>query len=218
MAKWNSVTKATMGNLFGEVVNDSMLEKMAEYVGRTISQKDRAEVARRLEDAGNKKTDAISHVESLKRSYGIGASTHCLVYNSTGESISLVASHDWNGHIGSAPYPNEIGNGQWAAFLHVHSTSPPSGSVAGVVYRGKNTNDQNKDYLLSWCTPISLFQSNSAYCEIGNVNDFNNSWDDIKPKLEENSYHTESKAHGCWIEAHSERGTSPTFTAKITAL
>jgi len=206
-----------MGNLFGEVVNDSMLEKMAEYAGKTISQKDRAEVARRLEDAGNKSTNAISHVQSLKKSYGDGASTHCLVYNSTGVNIPLVTSYDWHGHIGSAPYPNEIGNGQWAAFLHVHSTSAATGSVAGVVYRGKNTNGQNKDYLLSWCTPISPFQSNSAYCEIGNINDFNNSWDIINPKLEKNSYHTESRADGCAIEAHSERGSSPTFTAKITA-
>ena len=86
----------------------------------------------------------------------------CLVYNSTGDNLSLNASHDWSGHIGSAPYPLEIGNGQWAAFLHVHGSGTKRGSIAAVVYRGKNKYGQNKDLLFAWSTPWGV-RSNSVH-------------------------------------------------------
>ncbi|CAM0958549.1 unnamed protein product [Alopecurus aequalis] len=206
-----------MENLFGDVVDNKMLQAMPRYEGRTITQEDRAKEAWNLLDAGNKNTMALNYVRSLKNNYGSGVSTMCLVYNSTGDNLSLNASHDWSGHIGSAPYPLEIGNGQWAAFLHIHGCGAKRGSIASVVYRGKNKYGQDKDLLFAWSTPWGV-RCNSAYCEIGNVDYFNNSgWDGTKGKLDDSDYSSEATSDGCQIEALSGTGISPLFSAKITA-
>lgn len=148
-------------NVFGDEVDNKMLEKIPEYEGKDITQIDRARVAWNDENAGRKKTNANDYVKTLKELSGNGVSTLCLVYNATGDSIAMVTDHDWYGNIGSVPYPNEIGNGQWAAFLHVKKSGVASGSLAGIVYRGKNTSGKNKDYLLCWATPWGA-KSNSV--------------------------------------------------------
>lgn len=86
---------------------------------------------------------------------GNGVSTLCLVYNASGDTITLATNYDWFGHIGRDPYPTHIGNGQWAAFLHEKRALIPSGSVAAVVYRGKNevTPFFPYDWMLSWHNP-----------------------------------------------------------------
>lgn len=207
-----------MASLFGDVVDDNMLEKMPKYEGKTITKEDRAQEARNLIDADNKNNMAISYLRTLKDKYRNVASTLCVVYNSTGNSLILVTSYDWHGHIGDAPYPMEIGNGQWAAFIHTHDDNEATGSVAGVVYRAINKDGLNKDCLVAWSTPWSLIQSNSAYCEVGNVSYFNRVWDDTERILEESSYYSNTASDGCQIDARIERGTSPMFTAKISAL
>lgn len=55
-----------------------------------------------------------------------------------------------------------------------------------------------------------------AYCAIGDVAYFNTIWDSTYKKLNDSGYSSNARADGCEIDAHTQGGTSPTFTAKIT--
>lgn len=159
-------------NLFGEVVDNCKLDKMSRYMGKKKTQEDRVREACYLIGEDGKDVKASRYVKSLKAMYGNAKSTLCLLYNATGDTLYHVTDHEWYGQIGGAPYPTEIGNGQWAAFHHVHKIAEPSGSVAAVVYRGKNTEGQSQDYLVAWYIPWGLWCCNKAYCEIGCVDYF----------------------------------------------
>lgn len=103
--------------------------------------------------------------------YGNGQSTLCLFYNATGDTLRYVTNHDWYGYIDSrAEYPAEVGNGQWAAFLHVHRQGEPSGSVGAVVYRGKKKDGQYQEYMLAWSTPWGFYYRNKVHKSYSVVN------------------------------------------------
>ncbi|KAH7515051.1 hypothetical protein FEM48_Zijuj11G0155000 [Ziziphus jujuba var. spinosa] len=73
-----------------------------------------------MKDADSKVEKARKFVEGLKPKYGAALiSTLCLIYKATGNRLTLVGSHDREGHIGDSPYPLLLENGQWGAFLHV---------------------------------------------------------------------------------------------------
>ncbi|KAH7515061.1 hypothetical protein FEM48_Zijuj11G0156100 [Ziziphus jujuba var. spinosa] len=73
-----------------------------------------------MKNADDKDVNARKFVESLKPKYGVlVVTTTCLIYNATGNRLTYVGSHDWQGHIGDSPYPLVLENGQWNAFLHV---------------------------------------------------------------------------------------------------
>ncbi|KAA8545950.1 hypothetical protein F0562_020600 [Nyssa sinensis] len=170
-----------------------------------------------MKDAENKAVNARQFAENLKKSWGTGVSTLCLVYNATGDTVTFVTSHDWFGHIGPSPYPQEIANGQWGAFLHVKTSGVPSGSVAAVVYRGKNENGNDCDWMLSWSNPWRRTRfDNKAYSEIREADYFPSRWDDY-PNLLENS----GLRHNCiWNNCSSTvaigSDTSPIFDAIMT--
>jgi hypothetical protein len=149
-----------MANSFGKVVNDEKLDEMVRYIDKRKTQEDRAREAMNLINEDDKNTKAAAYVEKVKENYGDGASTLCLVYNATGDTISYVTDHDWYGFIGRTPYPTEIGNGQWGAFQHNHGTL--SGSEGAVVYRGKNADGNDRDILLAWSTPLSYLFKNKV--------------------------------------------------------
>jgi hypothetical protein len=151
-----------MANPFGVVVDDEKLDEMVKYIGKTKTQEDRAREAMNLINEDDKNAKAAKYVESVKADYGNGASTLCLVYNATGDTISYVTDHDWYGYIGRTPYPIEIGNGQWGAFLHVHATGASSGTEAAVVYRGKTADGNDRDFLLAWSTPWGFWYKNKV--------------------------------------------------------
>ena len=141
-------------NVFGVPITDSTLMGMPEYSEKNgITRRDRASVALAMKDAADKNVDSLQYVENLKRQWGSGVSTLCLIYNATGDTLNYVASHDYCGHIGPAMYPQEIANGQWGAFLHVKYNGEAAGSTATVVYRGKNEAEQECDWLLGWSNP-----------------------------------------------------------------
>ncbi|KAF7005720.1 hypothetical protein CFC21_020827 [Triticum aestivum] len=205
-----------MANCFGEVVDDGKLNKMERYMGKPKSRQDRAREAWNQISKDDKDANATRYVEGLKSMYGNGQSTLCLVYNATGDTLRKVDNHDWYGYIGSAPYPAEIGNGQWAAFHHVHRAGEPSGSVGAVVYRGKNGEGVDKDYLVAWSTPWGMWYRNKAYCEIGAVNCYQNLWAGMYNRVANSDYSSSARSDGCEIDARIETGDSPKFTAKIT--
>ncbi|XP_062205609.1 probable serine/threonine-protein kinase At1g01540 [Phragmites australis] len=203
-------------NCFGEVVDNYKLDEVARYMWKPKTQEDRARQAWYLMNDDDKKGKASRYVDVLKALYGNGQSTLCLVYNATGDTLYYVANHDWYGYIGSkVGYPAEIGNGQWAAFHHVHRLGEPSGSVGAVVYRGKKKDGQDQDYMLAWSTPWGFYYRNKAYGEIGGVDHFQRRWDEIYVKLTNSGYSSNTKSGGCEIEAQIDKGDSPKFTATI---
>ncbi|KAK8940939.1 hypothetical protein KSP39_PZI010781 [Platanthera zijinensis] len=140
-------------NVFGNPITNTTLQGMPEYMDKPITRKDRARVAFNMKNAQEKDRNARQYVENLKARWGTGVSTLCVVYNSTGDTLTFITSHNWFGHIGPAPYPTNIRNGQWGGFLHVKKSGAASGSAAAVVYRGKNDAGANCDWMLSWSNP-----------------------------------------------------------------
>ncbi|XP_010686329.2 23 kDa jasmonate-induced protein [Beta vulgaris subsp. vulgaris] len=204
-----------MANPFGQVVDDDKLEEMPRYIGEIKTQEDRAREAMNLENEYDKNVKAKKYVEGVKLDYGNGASTLCMVYNATGETLYYTTSKDWYGYIGRTPYPFEIGNGQFASFLHVHKTGSSTGSEAAVVFRGKNKSGQPRDFLLAWDTPWSSFKKNKAYSDVGSVGSFNSKWSEVIKNLENSKYTQETKRDGVVIEVATASGTSPVFRATI---
>uniref|UniRef100_A0A803MD53 23 kDa jasmonate-induced protein-like n=2 Tax=Chenopodium quinoa TaxID=63459 RepID=A0A803MD53_CHEQI len=165
---------------------------------------------------GNKSIDAEKYVRDLKDDYGSGVSTLCLVYNATGDTLYHVVDNDWmNSNIGRTPYPVKIGNGQWAAFLHVHKTSDATGSEAAVVYRGKNMYGNDRDFLLAWSTPFGIWYKNKAYCEEGGVDTFQRRWDNIYDNINNGDYSKTTDANGIHIQVDTASGGAPIFKAII---
>ena len=87
---------------------------------------------------------------------GNGITTKCLIYNATGTTLNYDTYHDWHGHIYETPYPEEIQNGQWGAYIHVHPSGSMVGSAGAVVYRSKLPSDENEscDWLFAWSIPF----------------------------------------------------------------
>ena len=105
-------------------------------------------------------------MEGLKKQWGTGVSTLCLIYNATGDPIDFVTDHSWHGHIGPGPYPTRIENGQWGGFLHVKTSGTATGSSAAVVYRGVNNNDQHCDWMAAWSNPWNRSTSDNTVSKI----------------------------------------------------
>ncbi|KAL9233991.1 hypothetical protein vseg_008918 [Gypsophila vaccaria] len=205
-----------MANPFGELIDDMKLDQMPTYIGNPKTQQDRARQAMHLINDKAKNSNAANYVQSLKNDYGNGVSSLCVVYNATGDTLHYVADHDWYGYIGRTPYPVEIGNGQWGAFLHVHRTGEPSGSEAAVVYRGRNKDGIECDFLIAWDTPWGPWNSNKAYCEVGGVNSFQSRWEEIYRKISKGSKSHSSDKEGCHIHVDIGGGTSPFVSAHLT--
>ena len=98
------------------------------------------------------KLDQVLQVSNQSQKVGIaatGSTTFGRIYNATGQTVTYVTTHDWEGNI-SGPYPVEIQNGQWAVFEHVDNRrTNRKGSVAAVVYNIEDC----CDFMISWNNP-----------------------------------------------------------------
>ncbi|KAI5001296.1 hypothetical protein ZWY2020_025946 [Hordeum vulgare] len=116
-------------------------------------------------NAGGKDVNAQKFVDNLKERYGNGIAVKCLLYNATGATLNFAKYNDWHGHIYDTPYPSDIQNGQWGAFLHVHPSGAAAGSAGAVVYRSKIPSSSSScDWLFSWTVPY--IGGNGVYTEI----------------------------------------------------
>jgi hypothetical protein len=146
--------RSEMANCFGEVVDNYKLDQMVRYVGKPKTPEDRAREAWNLMNEDKKNEKAYRYVHGVQAWYDEAElSTLCVVYNATGDTLYYVTDHDWCGNLGRTPYPTEIGNGQWAAFHHMHPSSLRAGSQAAVMYRAKNRDGIDLDCVLAWSTP-----------------------------------------------------------------
>ncbi|KAH7536690.1 23 kDa jasmonate-induced protein [Ziziphus jujuba] len=150
-------------NLFGKPVTDATVKFYYPHK-KVITAKDRAQVAFQLKEADEKSVNADKYVENLKERYGNGIATLVTIYNATGGTLVRYKDYDFHGHIGEVPYPNEIQNGQWAAFLHVHTAWTLRGSSAAIVYSGSNNAGDKVAWLNAWSNPHH--GTNYAYTEV----------------------------------------------------
>ncbi|CAM0908288.1 unnamed protein product [Alopecurus aequalis] len=206
-------------NLFGVVVDNYMLDKMKRYVGKPKTREDRAREAYMLMNEDDKLRKATEHLDHIRNRLSFNvrnntSATKCLFYNATGDTLYHVANHDWASHVSGAPYPAEIGNGQWSAVWHAKDGA--QSSTAAVVYRGKNYDGEDQDYLLAWRSPSFVFFHNKCYCEIGGVDNFQKRWPSLKKKLSDSGNSANAKSNGYAIKATTETSGHPKFTAIIS--
>lgn len=126
--------------------------------GRPITQGTRAQRARAAENNQNAdgKLDQVlqATVQSQKTTSGGGyaasvSTTFGRVYNATGDPITYVTAHDWQGKV-VGQYPVYIQTGQWAMFEHVGTRgSNRQGSVAALVYNIQDCSDS----MIAWNNP-----------------------------------------------------------------
>lgn len=210
---------STAVNIFGEVVDNYKLDQMPEYMGKPKKREDRAREALNLMCEDRKDVMACRYLcpKVIIQVYWPRA-TQCFIYNATGDTLYHVGNHDWSGHIlNGRGYPERIGNGQWAAFVHCQGSF--SGSMASVIYRGKNKDGGDQHYLVSWSNPIRYtFGSNKAYCGIGPVDYFHTRWDHTHENLSNSDNYSYAKSDGCEIDSKIGKRDAPFFTAKITSL
>ncbi|EMS63042.1 hypothetical protein TRIUR3_22427 [Triticum urartu] len=206
-----------MVNLFGEVVDNYKLDKMSRYMGKPKNQEDRAGEALNLICEDNKDVKACEYLcLNILFPLHLPRVTHCFIYNATGEPLHYASNTFWSGSFFCDDfYPKWIGNGQWAAFHHRQERF--SGSMASVIYRGKNKDGRDQHYLVSWSNP-RYFGLNKAYCDIGPVDYFHTRGDDTYNKLLNSGYSSYAQYNGCEIDSKIGNLSGPFFTTKITSL
>ncbi|KAK8976841.1 hypothetical protein V6N11_047608 [Hibiscus sabdariffa] len=159
-----------MAYVFGNAVTDATLRAMPRVPGEEDNptrQSSCGPDAENLRVSDGKDVTVRQQVENLTaKAAGGERATICLIYNATGDTLTLVTYQDWSGHVGSSSYPPLIGNGQWGVFLHVGDESAAYSSVGAVVYRRKNKDGQDRDWMQAWS---NTRKANKAYSEVQGV-------------------------------------------------
>uniref|UniRef100_A0ACD5VAQ5 Uncharacterized protein n=1 Tax=Avena sativa TaxID=4498 RepID=A0ACD5VAQ5_AVESA len=189
--------------LFGTPISEETVRATGEYK-EPITQKDVADYAMKMINAGGKDLDAQKFVDNLKDRYGNGISAKCLIYNATGKTLSLQTYKDWTGHIYDAPYPSDIHNGQWGAFLHVHPAASLVGSFGAVVYRSTGV----CDLMFGWGIPY--IGDNGVHTEIREEGFFPlyNRWGYTEEMLQIGRYTSTDNRYGYVSKAEIGEGTT----------
>jgi hypothetical protein len=101
---------------------------------------------------------------------------------------------------------DEILNGQWSVFLHVHTSGSARGSVAAVIYRVEG---QDCDMFLGWDSPFS--GSPSVYVEAREKDHWprEGSWSHMEWLLEKAGSTDTSDGAGHHISASTGDNSSP---------
>ncbi|ONK72092.1 uncharacterized protein A4U43_C04F15630 [Asparagus officinalis] len=202
-------------NVFGNPITDETLKAMTKYIGKKITRCDRAHEALNMIYAESKNVNALQFAEKLKEQYGNGVSTLCVVYNATGDPITLISTHDWHGHLWKAPVPQALANGQWGAFLHVHPTLGMTGSSAAVVYRGKNDAGEYQDFMLSWVNPYWPGYC-KAYTMVRGAGYFTNRLGQLQDRTNDAELQWSDECKGCKSSVSIGNNTTAVYEAKLT--
>ncbi|XWS35289.1 hypothetical protein CRYUN_Cryun21dG0113200 [Craigia yunnanensis] len=202
-------------DVFGQPITEEVLMGIPEFANK--ARKARADVAKEWKNKDGKYDEAMRYVRQLKEKWGTGVSTLSLVYNGTGEPLRFVTSHDWYGHIYQT-YPAEIGNGQWGGFLHVKTAGAASGSQGAVVYRGKNRDGEDTDWMVGWDNPWErLRYDNNVYAEIHKAGYFDRiDWNSISNAMVGVGLQHRAEWKGCVAYVKTESETSPIYEAALS--
>ncbi|XP_021310333.1 23 kDa jasmonate-induced protein [Sorghum bicolor] len=193
--------------VFGLPISEETVRATGEYK-EPITQRDVADYAMKMINANEKDVNAQKFVDNLKDRYGNGITTKCLIYNATGASLKFVTYKDWHGHIYETPYPSEIQNGQWGAFIHVHPAGAARGSAGAAVYRTKIPSSSSScDWLFSWSIPY--IGDSSVYTEIREEGHFPPHWDYIyDARLERSGRSSTDNGYGYHSQTDIGEGTT----------
>ncbi|RRT76261.1 hypothetical protein B296_00005554 [Ensete ventricosum] len=203
----------TANNVFGDPITDETLEGDTEYAKKL--RKLRAAMALDTQMTGSKYESALKYVRDMKEKWGNGVSTLCLLYNATGEPLTLHTTHDWYGHIyDQSPYPMQLGNGQWGAFFHVKRSATPDGSNAAAVYRGKNDVGEDTDSLLFWDNPWNKASYSNKINQAGYYDNID--WGAIAVKGSNAGSQYRAAWKGCVSTVVIESGTTAKYEATLT--
>lgn len=209
-------------NVFGDPVDDDLVKTIPPYdkEGYVITRKDRAHVALNMKNADDRNTNAYNTVKAWKAEYGDGVSTLCLVFNATGDPVTLVGDPvNWEGMLWEIPVPHEIANGQWGAFLHVKPHWPNwhlDGSAGGIVYRGLNNAGVVNDFMCSWYNPWE--GDNHAYTMIREKDHFVGSeeWNQLKALTKKSGLNGSDEWNGCVANVTIGSDTTSLYEARIS--
>ncbi|XP_057972369.1 23 kDa jasmonate-induced protein-like [Malania oleifera] len=198
--------------VFGNPITDATLKGMSKYAGKSISQKDKAIVAKQNKEEGNPTLQ--QHVQNLTKGLGVntGVFTICLVHNLTGDTVTYVTSHVWDV---PAKYPSckDIENGQTAVFMQNKTKG------TAVVYRGKNSQRDECDFMLAWYNVQSDSKSvNKVYAEIKKAQSYDDDtvWDGIFKQLDVSGATSSATWNGCTSFMTISSGAIPTLNATLT--
>ena len=180
----------------------------------------RALAAKNNQNAGGK-LDQVLLLSNQSQNAAVGggnvsilSTTYGKVYNATGETMTYVTEHDWEGKVVGS-YQVIIQNGQWAVFKHAGTDHRHKGSVAAVVYNFEDTCDS----MISWNNPWKTAHGgrNTAYCEMNDPGYFDDcDWNAIYTKLMESSTESQTSMAGYATKVSIEEGGStPSFTAML---
>ncbi|KAG4180012.1 hypothetical protein ERO13_A10G138700v2 [Gossypium hirsutum] len=202
-------------NLFGTAIDQAFVMGIPEYANR--ARLDRSVVAMQWKDRGGNYTAAVDYVREVKRRWGNGVSTLCVLYNGTGERLTYHTDNDWWGSI-YLPYPQIIENGQWACFFHVKRTAAASGSMGAVVYRGKNKEGEDTDWLVAWDNPWNTLRfTNQAYAEINQAGHYDRiDWEALGRTISSAGRQYRAAWRGCVAQVQTEIDTSPLWEGVLS--
>ncbi|KAJ0769560.1 hypothetical protein HanLR1_Chr03g0114121 [Helianthus annuus] len=179
----------------------------------------RAQAAKSYQNADGK-LDQVLQVSTQSQKAAAGganvatvSTTFGRVYNATGDPITYVTAHDWQGHV-VGEYPVNIQNGQWAIFEHVGTRGPQcQGSVAAVVYNIQDCCDS----MVAWNNPWKTASggNNTAYCEMNDPGYFDDcSWCAIRKKLKASGTESQTSMEGYATKVSKDTGSNtPTYSA-----
>ncbi|KAI7738292.1 hypothetical protein M8C21_024389 [Ambrosia artemisiifolia] len=180
----------------------------------------RAQAAKNYQNADGKYDQVTQATIYSQKAAAGGANTATVsttlgrVYNATGDPLTYVIAHDWQGSV-VGQYPMKIQNGQWAIFEHVGTSGANrQGSVAAVVFNIQDCSDS----LIAWNNPWKTATSgnNTAYCEMNHMGYYNDStdWDAIFKKLTASETETQTSLQGYATKVNIEAGNNnPIYTA-----
>lgn len=158
---------------------------------------------------GSHSEEAVSAVQKMKNEYGTGASSKIEIANATGSDITLVAQHDFHGHIWEYPIPPRIGAGQTGVFLHVKTAGAAVGSCGAFVFRMKTPEGNDIDVQCGFETPYS--GPNKIHVEIAHTlgiwHDGCN-WEPTKNHIYNGKLNGRAEGHGSLILGSTGDGTT----------
>lgn len=207
-------------NVLGTPITDETLTTMPEYNYKgktgTFTKSDKARAALLLKNAQGKDARARTFVENLREKHADDG-TLCLVYNATGDDVTLETVRDWSGKVGKSPYPTIIGNGQWGAFLHGHfGTLSCTGAV---VYGGLNAAGKERQWVVAW--KQSNGQPSLCYTEVRKGNYYSSGssqglWDHLLVSLNQGDLLSQAQDYGCKAFASIGNTNSPVLEGILT--
>ncbi|XP_057957976.1 23 kDa jasmonate-induced protein-like [Malania oleifera] len=199
-------------NVFGIPITDEYINGLP-GAPDIITPAVRAQYAMNYINDGSKNVEAQTYVDNLKSQYGSGITCRVVFYNATGGNLTYVTAHDYHGHIGAAPYPLKLQNGQWGAFLHVHGTLV--GCSGAAVYDGVNGDGDGRDWMMAWSIP--LIGHNHSFTEVRASGHYTSDvWSIISKSMENAGLETEDTWGGCSSKTIIGEGTSPAYSAIFT--